>query len=278
MVQRHHPVLAAVPDADRAPGLERDAPVPNEGEAVVAPAASALERPGWAVERPYPGRAYVTNRSPRTEAASTSAGSVTAAPGVPWWNTSGVPSGGPATRYSRLRLSGRSTSGIPCSSTVVDGDLDGVQVGTVEVLGELDRVSGRSTLVGGARPAALRSSYRLVSATRRRTCALATRVPTPCLRVSIPFSTRSSSARRMVGREIARDCANSISLGSRSPGSRSPRSTASSRHRLTWKYSGTGLDRSIAMRGRGIGGAPGTDGRTIAEVCHHDWPNVKSNC
>ena len=65
-----------------------------------------------AIERAESGRDVVTRRSPRAWAARSSARTGLAAPGVPWWNTSGNPPAGPLTRMLRRRPSGSRTWSI----------------------------------------------------------------------------------------------------------------------------------------------------------------------
>src|SRR6266545_1785080 len=101
-----------------------------------------------------------------------------------------------------------------------------------------------STMVDGRCPARCRSSYRLDSSTDRLTWPCTTCVPTPRLRTSRPLPTSSWIARRMVGRDSLNRSASCTSLSSRYPGASSPVRIACSSCWATWKYSGTGLDRS----------------------------------
>ena len=58
---------------------------------------------GLRVEPAYPGRVYVTSRSPRSAPASTYGRNGRPVDGVPWCATRTTPSSGPATRTSSER-------------------------------------------------------------------------------------------------------------------------------------------------------------------------------
>ena len=103
------------------------------------------------------------------------------------------------------------------------------------------------TWVVGARPAAARSSYRLVSSTSRSIRSLATSVPAPRLRVTMPLLARYPNAARTVGLDSPSRSASSTSLSSRAPARSVPDLIAFSKCWASWKYSGTGLARSMEM-------------------------------
>src|SRR5215469_12586940 len=104
--------------------------------------------------------------------------------------------------------------------------------------------SSDKTAVVGARSAAARSSYRLVSATGRRMRGATTTVPRPRRRTTRPCWTSRWIACRTVGRLTPSCSASSSSLSSRSPGALVPAWIASLRFSAIWKYSGIGLVRS----------------------------------
>jgi len=103
------------------------------------------------------------------------------------------------------------------------------------------------TFVSGDRPAAARSSYRLVSSTSRSIRSLATRVPAPRLRTTRPLLDRYWKAARTVGRDRPSRSASCTSLSSREPTLSAPDLIAASKCWASWKYSGTGLVRSIVI-------------------------------
>src|SRR4029450_9458107 len=67
----------------------------------------ATLRPPSRVAPRNPARDSVTSLIPRSAAARSNGSNGTAAPGLPWWNRSSVPSGSPSSTASSIRPSGR---------------------------------------------------------------------------------------------------------------------------------------------------------------------------
>ena len=102
------------------------------------------------------------------------------------------------------------------------------------------------SLVDGWRPAADRSSYKLLRATGRLMNRRITIVPIPRRRTSRPWSTSTLIACRIVGRLTPNRSDSSTSFSRRLPAGITLLSMLACNCLAIWKYSGTALDRSSA--------------------------------